>query len=91
MRDSSDSSHVVASTAALIQKDGDIVSTDGTSNVTIPGVIPGNYFVVVKHRNHLGVMTNTSISLDTLGSNPIDFTSTSTATYGTSGQSVAEA
>jgi len=36
-------------------------------------------------------MTNTSIALNTLGNNPIDFTSTGTATYGTSGQRVAEA
>jgi len=40
LRESSDSTHIVASTAALIQKDGDIVATDGTSNVTIPGVVP---------------------------------------------------
>ncbi len=40
LRDSSDATHVVASTSALVQKDGDIVSTDGTSNVMIPGVVP---------------------------------------------------
>jgi len=44
----------IVSQAALIQKDGDIVSTDGVSPVmfTNPG---GSVLVVIRHRNHLGV------------------------------------
>lgn len=38
LRDSTNSGHVVGSTAALIQKDGDIVGTDGTSNPRVLGV-----------------------------------------------------
>ena len=49
-------------TAALLQKDGDIVSTNGVSPLSIP-LINGNYYIAVKHRNHLGVMTANPVNL----------------------------
>ena len=48
-----------------------------------PGLLlrcPGNYHVVVKHRNHLGCMTPTRGPFRYPA--PVDFTSLSTATYG---------
>lgn len=51
-------------TSALIQRDGDIVATDGVSPLTIP-LQAGNYHVAVRHRNHLGVMTANPISIST--------------------------
>ncbi len=72
---------VVATRQALLQRDGDIVATDGVSPVQL-GVGAGNYHVAVRHRNHLGVMTATAIAL---GSSPtaIDLSSVATATWGT--------
>lgn len=46
--------------AALVQRDGDIVSTDGTSPLSFTELGNGAYHVVVRHRNHLGVMTGTA-------------------------------
>lgn len=51
-------------TSALLQRDGDIVATDGVSPLTIP-LTAGNYHVAVRHRNHLGVMTASPISIAT--------------------------
>lgn len=71
---------VVATNSALIQRDGDIVGMDGTSPVTF-NVAPGNYHVAVRHRNHLGVMTASAVSLTTT-STLVDLSSSVTATYG---------
>jgi uncharacterized repeat protein (TIGR01451 family) len=76
----SDTSTVLAQQAALIQRDGDIVSTDGVSPLTFAGVSAGNYYVVVKHRNHLGVMTANALSLSaTLTA--VDFTIAATPNF----------
>jgi hypothetical protein len=71
----------VSSRAAFLRKDGRIVDTDGTSPVSFAGESAGNYYVVVRHRNHLAVMTATAIPL---GSNSAlyDFTTNSTQAYG---------
>jgi hypothetical protein len=76
----SDTSTVVAQQAALIQRDGDIVSTDGISPLTFAGVNAGNYYVVVKHRNHLGVMTANALALTSTATS-VDFTVAATPNY----------
>ncbi len=68
---------VLRSIPALLQKDGDIVGVDGVSPPVIDS-LPGDYYVSVKHRNHLGVMTATPISL----SDTIDFTLGETSVFG---------
>jgi hypothetical protein len=70
IRDSSNETTIEEAVSALIQRDGDIVDVDGISPVKI--VLPvGSYYIVISHRNHLGVRTNeavpfsgTSIALD---------------------------
>jgi hypothetical protein len=65
-----------------VQRDGDVVSaTDGTSPVTL-NVSPGSYYVAVRHRNHLGCMTNAPVVLSATPAT-IDFRSSGTSTYGT--------
>ncbi len=66
---------VVARKAGLVQRDGDIVSTDGVTPLEFVGQTAGSYYVAVKHRNHLGAMTATPQALTTVGT-PVDFTST---------------
>lgn len=90
LRSNTDNTKVVANTAALIQRDGDIVDIDGVSDVTIPGVAAGSYYVVVNHRNHLGVMTSAPVALSPTSTTPINFTSPGLGTYGTSGQRLVE-
>jgi hypothetical protein len=45
----------VATVAAFLYENGDIVGLDGSSPVTFPGVAPDDYYVVVDHRNHLPI------------------------------------
>jgi len=63
LRSSSDSTLVVDSRSALIQRDGDIVDVDGVSSIIFNNAFTGSYYLTVKHRNHLGVMsTKTKMS-----------------------------
>ncbi|MBL8010364.1 MAG: hypothetical protein JNJ64_07130 [Flavobacteriales bacterium] len=48
---------VVYSAPALLERDGDVVEVNGTSNWLYAPVPAGKYYVAVRHRNHLGVMT----------------------------------
>ncbi len=54
---------VAESVVALVQKDGDVVATDGLSPVAFSTLTPGMYHVAVRHRNHLGVMTQNTVML----------------------------
>ncbi len=77
----SDNTTVVATKSVFVQKDGDIVEPDG-SPVKFRGVADGNYHVVLRHRNHLGVMTNSTQAL-TSAPMSLDFTNGSITTFGT--------
>jgi uncharacterized delta-60 repeat protein len=81
LRSASNSSVRVATRSALLQRDGDVVGVDGTSGIGF-NVACGNYYVAVRHRNHLGVMTLNSMALSTTATT-VDFSSVATATFGT--------
>lgn len=56
LRGESSSATVIASHACLLQRDGDIVDVDGTSDVDF--ALPADdYYIAVRHRNHLGIMS----------------------------------
>lgn len=85
LRSSTDSSTVVATRAALLQRDGDVVDTKGESDIFFRFLSAGDYFVSVRHRNHLGAMTANAYSLGLLPTT-VDFTNPATAIYGTNAQ-----
>ena len=70
----------------MIQRDGDIVDVDGVSPLAFP-VEEGDYHIVVKHRNHLGMMTAAPVTLTTSEKDPLtlDFTDGSAQTWGEDG------
>ncbi len=83
LRSEGNNTNIVASQSALLQRDGDIVDVDGISSLCLDNLLPGNYYVAVKHRNHLGVMSANAIGI---GSNftktVVDFTSNSASAQG---------
>ncbi len=81
LRNSANNTQVVRTRCGLLQRDGDVVDVNGTSPLTFP-VAAGNYFVAMRHRNHLGIMTNTAVALSSSPAT-VDFTSLATATFGT--------
>jgi len=85
IRSAADAKTIIMTKAALLQRDGDIVEVDGVSNIQFD-VPDESYFVVVKHRNHLGVMTAEAIDFASEEAIEIDFTDPNTRTYGTNAQ-----
>ena len=71
---------VLGSQCALIQRDGDVVATDGVSSITF-GLPSTSYHVALRHRNHLGVMTLNPLPLNATPTG-VDFSLASTQTYG---------
>jgi hypothetical protein len=71
----------IATRSCLLLRGGDIVDVDG---VTIPRfqVPPGEYHIVLRHRNHLGAMTQEAVEL---GTSPvtIDLSDPSVPLFGT--------
>lgn len=83
LRDKTNSSSIIASRAALVQRDGDIVDVDGVSPVRFLNLLTNDYYVAVRHRNHLATMTANTATVTHIPVT-IDFTSTSFPNYGTS-------
>ncbi len=75
---------VVDSRAALLQRDGDIVEVDGVSSLTFAQTLVGSYYVAVRHRNHLGVMSQSALPLSTTAIT-VDFRNPNTPVYTNSG------
>ena len=73
LRSTTDPTIVLGTRSALIQRDGDIVDTDGVSPIKFIGLAPSDYYVSIRHRNHLGVLTASSKKLLSTTTN-IDFT-----------------
>ena len=79
-RDAANPATVLQSRAALLQRDGDVVAMDGTSNILF-SLGAGNYHIAVRHRNHLGAMTLNPAPLSTSPA-ALDFRSAALATWG---------
>jgi hypothetical protein len=83
LRNATTPATVVYSKPALLQRDGDVIDADGNPHVNMP-VTAGNYYVALRHRNHLAMMTGTARALTVdPTANTIDFRTASTTTYGT--------
>ena len=87
LRSATNNQRLINGRSALVQRDGDIVDLDGTSSVVMQAA-PTNYFVVIKHRNHLGVMSSATANLSDLNTTIIDFTDSSFSTFGSNAQVV---
>ncbi len=88
LRSDSLGASTVASRAALLKSNGTVVDLDGSSPVHFPGLMPGSYYVVVRHRNHLAVMSAATLTLNAT-STLYDFTSSLTQYYGGDAKEVA--
>ena len=84
IRDAANPSLILETQSALLRRDGSIVDKDGASELQFP-LEAGNYYIALRHRNHLGVMTQNAVALST-ASSLIDFTNVNTPTYGIDAQ-----
>ena len=72
---------VLSTRSALVQRDGDVVETDGVSPVNMAGNLSGNYYISVRHRNHLGVRSLNNMPLAKTTSFSYDFTTAQTKAF----------
>lgn len=49
--------------AVILLSDGTLQDIDGTTGASFIGAVPGNYYIIVRHRNHLAVMSAAQIAL----------------------------
>jgi hypothetical protein len=87
LRAANDNTKLINGKSALVQRNGDVVGLDGVSDVIMEAA-PTNYYIVVKHRNHLGTMTSGVIALNETTSIVVDFTSNSLIAYGTNARAI---
>jgi len=67
-------SQVVATRSALLQRDGNVVDTDGQSPVVFNKEAGTSYYIVVRHRNHLGVQIGDPVLYPVCEAVETDFT-----------------
>lgn len=71
LRDKNNNKNSITGRSALLQRDGDIVDIDGLSSITMQAPID-DYYIAIKHRNHLGIITASTVSLSSITTN-LDF------------------
>ncbi len=81
LRNDTSASSVVARRAAFLKNDGAVVDLDGSSPVLFNSIPPGSYYIVIKHRNHLAVMSANKVNLSMSSSN-YNFTDSELKAYG---------
>jgi PKD repeat protein len=75
------SATVIDAKAGFILKDGSIVDIDGFSNLTFNVIINDNLYAVIKHRNHVDIMSASPLILNA-GVYGYDFTTGASQVYG---------
>ncbi|MEM6687500.1 MAG: HYR domain-containing protein, partial [Bacteroidota bacterium] len=84
LRDKDDNTSIQYSRSALLQRDGDIVDVDGVSTLNF-STSDDTYYIVLKHRNHLGIMSIGALTFN--ATNSVNFsTSNSAVTFGINAQ-----
>ena len=82
LRDAVTPGTIVATRAALVQRDGDVVDINGSSPIALLAPVE-SYLVAVRHRNHLGSMLSAPAGLSSSLLTGVDFTDPLLPTYGT--------
>ncbi|MBK9176659.1 MAG: PQQ-dependent sugar dehydrogenase [Flavobacteriales bacterium] len=86
LRNKNNPTQIVATRSALLERDGDVLGVDGYARLLF-NVPADNYYIAVRHRNHLGVMSLGSIALGSHESG-LDLTLPSTPSWGIDARTV---
>ena len=73
---------IIATSSGLIQRDGDIISSSGDSVIVFANVPFGDYYITVRHRNHIGITSKNIYSFSLNNIPQLDFRDAFTATNG---------
>ena len=72
---------VIATRAGFVLNNGNVTDVDGVSPISFRNTAPGNYFVSVKHRNHLPVRSASALTFTQDAATPYDFTTAQAQAY----------
>lgn len=81
LHNAQDPSQIVAKRACLLRNDGRIIEPNGTLGVTFNNLFYGSYYIAVRHRNHLAVMSSSPVSFSP-NNDLYDFTTSVIQAYG---------
>ena len=81
LRYSASPNTIIARKAAFLKSDGTITALDGVSSLTFSNSLTDSFYVVIKHRNHLAIMSSSPIALIN-GCIKYDFTTSENKAYG---------
>ena len=84
LRSAENPAQVVSMRAGLLRSDGRIMEPDGTLGVTFKNILYGYYYIAVRHRNHLSVMSSSPV-LFSPDNDLYDFTTSISKAYGPDG------
>ena len=80
LRDAANQTNIALSRSALLKRNGDVVDTDGHKPI-ICDIPDGDYYLMVSHRNHLGVITANPINIS-CGTTVVDLKYDSSLLFG---------
>ena len=67
---------------ALLNKDGGVVNPDG-SPFSFSNISEGQYYIVIRHRNHISIMSSAKVQINNNEEVKYDFTDSQNKAYGT--------
>lgn len=76
-----ESNQVIYSKPGILTEDGIILNSDG-SKLSFSNINEGEYYIAVKHRNHLGIMSTIKIIVKNREPILYDFTTSKSSAYG---------
>lgn len=78
LRDKNNPSIIKYNKSALLKNNGDVLNLDGVSKLQFENILNDLYYVCIRHRNHLSIMTAEPVNIE----DSLDFTSVSTQLFG---------
>jgi hypothetical protein len=69
------------SKAAILTEDGTVINSDGTP-FSFSNIISGQYYIVIRHRNHLAIMSSAKINIENNKKINCNFTDSQSRAYG---------
>ena len=85
LRDPNTPTKRIAAAAGILQRDGEVVdAATGKSILPILYAHDGTYYIMIRHRNHVAVMTKTPLLVSQDNPVTVDFSALSTLVYGDS-------
>lgn len=81
LHDATTPATIIARKACFIREDGLVVDLDGVSNPTFPGVGAKNYYIVLRHRNHLAIRSSSTVFVNGATPTTYDFTVNESKAY----------